>query len=731
MLLWQCRPPPVGRGVRHPLQHRRLRRGIRPLHEAGLVSSSSSTSCPPSSAPTISRTPAATPPPRRRDIVFPSWVRTLHRSRRPHPPRGHPPSGPEPAPHDADEHRAKRQRTRREHGITDDQRIVLGVGFGDVRKGLDLWSALVRSRHRVPGARSVWAAASPTIRHCSPRPLRAVGLEDHLLLPDQMPDPPPCHAAADLFVLTTGGSIPQSSLSHGLRPADHRLREVWRHRRPCTRSGRHPYLDVPAMADAIAGLLTDAPVPPSWAKPGPPHRCDFHYAVTPRPIEPAAHPVSPSSSSTYYARHLRQRLESTDRPSVRSSSSMMPRSMAAPTHKPPCRRCPVPVRVVLNDTNRRCSPRARGVGLARGDSPGSPKDEPADPASSPLSSPPEDPDVVLSYSDSRMVGEDDRVLAPDYRAWTADIDPVRWTADFRASGLEAVAEAFAVKNTLPNVSAAVFRRAALQAVLDEHVDAMAECRSFADRMCITLANGGVPAFTGRPQQPPPSRISVTSPPTTPPLAEIQPCRTAAVVARSQPHSRDCPGYRPLCRPPVRHSLRKCSDATRRRCLTRYSARLRRPGLRRRPSHATDAPPKCRATPSGCRRRAGRGLGIAPPFRDTARSAPNVSCSTSAPAGLASPAASQATSAPRTSSASTSTDFITTCRDSFPGPIFSAVARCRLSSSKSLRRFRCRLPVFPPSEAVRDGPPSSPAFSAPAAWRPSPPAAAGSSTTPPE
>jgi hypothetical protein len=97
------------------------------------------------------------------------------------------------------------------------------------------------------------------------------------------------------------------------------------------------------------------------------------------------------------------------------------------------------------------------------------------------------------------VDENGQVIAPDYLGYVADIDPERWTTDFRAAGPGEVAGALSVKNTVPNVSAAVFRRKALAAVLDDHLEAMAECRNAADWLCYIrlLQQGGAVAFTAR------------------------------------------------------------------------------------------------------------------------------------------------------------------------------------------------------------------------------------------
>jgi glycosyltransferase involved in cell wall biosynthesis len=77
----------------------------------------------------------------------------------------------------------------------------------------------------------------------------------------------------------------------------------------------------------------------------------------------------------------------------------------------------------------------------------------------------DDPQTVLSYCQSKQIDDVGRVLAPDYLAYTDDVCAERWRQDFVQEGRDALASTLAVKNTIPNVSAAVFRRQAfLQAV---------------------------------------------------------------------------------------------------------------------------------------------------------------------------------------------------------------------------------------------------------------------------
>jgi O-antigen biosynthesis protein len=93
-----------------------------------------------------------------------------------------------------------------------------------------------------------------------------------------------------------------------------------------------------------------------------------------------------------------------------------------------------------------------------------------------------DPDVVLSYSESKQMSESGEILCEDYRDYVADISVSRWNASYVDSGTAEVEQALAVKNTIPNVSAVVFRRKDLADVLDAHFDEVRRYRVAGDWM---------------------------------------------------------------------------------------------------------------------------------------------------------------------------------------------------------------------------------------------------------
>ncbi|BCQ24034.1 glycosyltransferase [Caballeronia sp. NK8] len=93
-----------------------------------------------------------------------------------------------------------------------------------------------------------------------------------------------------------------------------------------------------------------------------------------------------------------------------------------------------------------------------------------------------DPDVVLSYSESKQMSESGEVLCEDYRDYVGDISTSRWNDSYVDSGISEVEHTLAVKNTIPNVSAVVFRRKDLAHVLAEHFDEIRRFRVAGDWM---------------------------------------------------------------------------------------------------------------------------------------------------------------------------------------------------------------------------------------------------------
>jgi hypothetical protein len=110
----------------------------------------------------------------------------------------------------------------------------------------------------------------------------------------------------------------------------------------------------------------------------------------------------------------------------------------------------------------------------------------------------DDPDVVLSYCQSRQMASDGTILSADYLNYVADVSPDKWRSDYVVDGLDEIRSALAVKNTIPNVSAVVFRRRALIEALDANLDELDRLRVAGDWLVyLDVVHRGKVAFVAR------------------------------------------------------------------------------------------------------------------------------------------------------------------------------------------------------------------------------------------
>jgi glycosyltransferase involved in cell wall biosynthesis len=80
-----------------------------------------------------------------------------------------------------------------------------------------------------------------------------------------------------------------------------------------------------------------------------------------------------------------------------------------------------------------------------------------------------DADVVMAYCQSKQIDDKGRVLADNYLEYTNDIDKDKWRNDYIRDGEKEIADTLAIKNAVPNVSAVVFKKRDIGPILDELV----------------------------------------------------------------------------------------------------------------------------------------------------------------------------------------------------------------------------------------------------------------------
>lgn len=271
-----------------------------------------------------------------------------------------------------------------------------------------------------------------------------------------------------------------------------------------------PAFDTGAFAAAMLRLLEDDSARQRTARRGPEivnSRFSFRrYVHDLLHHAGAAQRVSVIVPNYNYARYIEKRLESVQRQSIApyelivlddaSTDDSLSRIRAFKED------CPIPTTVVESEENSGSVFRQwlRGVELAKGEYVWiAEADDLADPDFLAEVLPAfTNPDVVMSYCQSRHMDGDGKITCDSYLDYVSDIDAERWTRRYMAEGREEIARALFVKNTVPNVSAVVFRREALLKTLTDHGQEIMSLRNAGDWVAfIRLLEDGAIAFSPR------------------------------------------------------------------------------------------------------------------------------------------------------------------------------------------------------------------------------------------
>lgn len=71
----------------------------------------------------------------------------------------------------------------------------------------------------------------------------------------------------------------------------------------------------------------------------------------------------------------------------------------------------------------------------------------------------EDPNVIISYCESKRINEKNKILSLSCRDWMEGISKTRWNDSYINDGEKEIKEVLCICNTIPNVSAVVFKKA--------------------------------------------------------------------------------------------------------------------------------------------------------------------------------------------------------------------------------------------------------------------------------
>jgi glycosyltransferase involved in cell wall biosynthesis len=408
-----------------------------------------------------------------------------------------------------------RVRLRQKLDLPDDAQIVLGVGYADHRKGIDLFVAAgLAMASRLPKARWVWIGHwEQAMQHAVEKQLAASPeLKERFIFPGLQKETDVFYGGADVFALTSREdpfpSVVLEAMDAGVPVVgfENAGGFIGLLREGCGRLVEKE--NAIAFGEAVAAFLEQPEERIAAGARGAElvaERFSFrHYVFDLLDLlGMGLDRISVVVPNYNYAHYLPERLNSIlrqdypifeiiflDDQSKDGSLEVAHEILSAQ---------PIDYRIVPNADNSGSVFRQwkKGVDLARGSHVwiAEADDSCSDNFLSEARKVFLTPGVVLSYCESRQIDENGQVLANNYLAYVSDIDARRWLSPFVMEGDEA-AHSFCIKNVIPNVSAVLFETGSLRAVLDRHIERILSYRVAGDWLVyVLLLKQGRVAFT--------------------------------------------------------------------------------------------------------------------------------------------------------------------------------------------------------------------------------------------
>ena len=453
---------------------------------------------------------------------------------------------------------AARARVRGELGLAEGQPLVLGAGYGDLRKGFDLFLQTARSLARLlPDAVCAWIGAldSSVSAYLGPE-IATAEASGHFLLPGFREDAADWFSAADVFCLPSREdpfpTVALEAMAAGLKLV------------AFAGSGGIPPLlndgggvvvpmgDPPAMAAALAGLLANAGEPPARAAAAVRAQAEFDFPRYATSLLAEALPDLPRISVVVpnynHARHLGTRLASVFGQTHPVAEVLLLDDASTDDSLAVARREAAAWRRDLGEiVNRRNSASVfaqwrRGVERAVGDWVWiAESDDAADPAllAALVARLGTAQDIVAVACDSRAIDGDGAVLWDNHQDYFAQAGVTELARDGVFAARDFAARFLGERNLLVNASAILFRRTALRAALARCATALAEYRMAGDWHLYLdlLAHGdGEVAWVAAP-------LNLHRRHGAGVTARIDPARHLDEIARAQAHARALLGAR--------------------------------------------------------------------------------------------------------------------------------------------------------------------------------------------
>jgi glycosyltransferase involved in cell wall biosynthesis len=374
------------------------------------------------------------------------------------------------------------------HSLSADTRIVLNIAYADARKGADLFVEIAALTLKVrSNTVFIWVGhAEQTLQSKIEARISELGLEGRLLFTGFDKEPMAYYAAADVFALTSREDpfpnvvleaaevgVPVIAFAGASGAGDLIVEQ----------GGRlAPAFDLDAYSRSLCEILTQ---PALIGRP--PVGSLRSYVLDLLNTLNGLQRVSVVVPNYNYEQHIRARLDSVCQQSHPiyelivlddQSSDDSVQVIEAYLDTLTCDR-----RLVVNEKNSGSVFRqwARGVQSSHGDLVWIAEADDLCAVNMLAALVPafDDPEVVLAYCQSQQIDEHGTVLAENYLEYTEDVSK-KWASDHLSDGLEEIGHALSIKNTIPNVSAVVFRRTALLSALKTIGDRLFDYRVAGD-----------------------------------------------------------------------------------------------------------------------------------------------------------------------------------------------------------------------------------------------------------
>lgn len=380
-----------------------------------------------------------------------------------------------------------RAKVREDLGLAAGVRLVLGVGYADRRKGIDLFARVAERIGQVrDDVRFVWVGNRDRSGDAQTEldpvvdPVVEAG---YLLMPGQLaPEKAQAfYAASDLYLLTSREdpfpSVVMEAMNAGLAVVGFEGGGGYAELIEDGMGVLVPMEDVATMAAAVLARLDlsdeDRRAHAERARQVVHERFNFGDYVADLLALFGRKPlgVSVVVPNYNYAQYIEARIRSIQAQTIRPREIILLDDCSTDASVAIARRVlaagDVPWRIVRNETNAGCYRQwLRGMALARSEIVWiAEADDLCEPGFIETLLPRfDDERVVMAYCQSRQIDETGATLAPDYLDYTRDIDPDKWLNAYVREGEDEIREALAIKNTIPNASAVLMRRPDLSAI---------------------------------------------------------------------------------------------------------------------------------------------------------------------------------------------------------------------------------------------------------------------------